>query len=294
MAQVLPARPEMLDGICRLHFGPQTSESDRERIRSGHAAILSTPWHREERPAGYVLSEAGSIHGFIGAFYSRRTIRGQDRLFCNLSYWMVAEGHRSQGLRLMMPFLTDPNLTLTGFTASATAYGIYQRLGFKPLDQGVRIVPNIPWLHRWRPGIRVISDPAKIQTDAEWDAGRICRDHAHLDCWHLLATDGRQSCFLLYTLTHKRRQPMAYLHHVSDPKAFSRFRETIKLALWRRHGFLFFACEERLLGGEAPRCSIRFPLQVPRIYRGEDIAPKEIDSAYTELIAVGPFRNYFY
>lgn len=294
MLKVLPARAEMLEDICRLHHGPHTDARDRERIRAGHAAIFSTAWHRGDRPPGHVLAGPDGIKGFIGAFHANRLIGGVRRLVCNLSYWMVAEGHRSQGLRLMMPYLTDPALILTGFTASPAAYGIYQRLGFQPLDHGVRIVPNLPLPHRWRLRARTYTDPYEIQPRLDPVTAELCADHTGLPCWHLLVTHGDRRCYVLYSLTHKRRRAMAYVHHVSDPEAFGFLFEHVKAALLLRHRFLFLAIEERLLGGAIPKLSLRFPLPIPRIFRGEDVTPAAIDSAYTELIPVGSFRAYFY
>lgn len=295
MLRVLPAAPEMIEPICRLHDHPGLDATERARLRRDHQELFSSPWERFGRPPGQVLvDEGGGVRGFLGAFYGRRILGGQSRIVANLSYWMVDEACRSQGLRLLMPFLSDAELVLTSLTPSAPASGIYQKLRFRTLETAVRIVPNLPLPHRYRWGARVHSDPATFAELLSSPTRQICQDHRHCRAWHLLVTDGTQPCYVLYSLTHKRRQRMAYLHHVGEPTVFLRSLESIKLALLRRHGFLFLAADERLFGTRVPRLSVRFKLARPRVVRGEDFATGELDLAYSELVALGSFERYFY
>src|SRR5678815_4790820 len=74
----------------------------------GDGTLTSAEWRRlvehswsaaVGEPTGYLLCRGSQVEGFLGTIYSRRTIDGSERLFCNLSSWIV-RGQHDPGLRV--------------------------------------------------------------------------------------------------------------------------------------------------------------------------------------------------
>lgn len=294
MSELLPARLDMFEEICALHFNPEMDAATKARIRKNHHPIFHYQWDRDDQPPGYVLANQGRIVGFLGGYFSRRFINQQPQRFCNLTSWMVAEGHRNESLRLLSPYLKLKDHTLTGFSAAPKVYPIYQHFGFKSLDARVQILPLLPLA----PGLpapgAAAHDPAVIEPLLAPEDRRILRDHLPYDCRHLLLQHNGGYLYLLFTLTSKRRFRMAYLHYLSDPASLWPCLGRIKWELLRTYRILFLCLEERWLRGRKPLFSKTYPLRVPRVYRSRHVEAPQIDSLYSELVAANIFEQYFY
>lgn len=294
MSELLPARPDMFEEICALHFSPDTNEAEKARIRKFHRPIFHYQWERDDQPAGHVLASHGRIIGFLGAYFSRRIIDHRPERFCNLTSWMVAEGHRNESLRLLMPYLKLKECTLTGFSAAKKVYPIYQRFGFKALDTRVQILPLLPSAPGLTGAWTAIHDPGIIEPRLAPEDRRILRDHRPYDCRHLLLQHDAGYLYLVFTFTCKRGFRMAYLHYLSDAAWLRPCLGRIKWELLRQYRILFLCLEERWLRGRKPLFSKTYLLGVPRVYRTPHIEATQVDSLYSELVAANIFEKYFY
>ena len=110
----------MFDDIHALLAGFDAEHMSREDWRH---MLFEHGWRAQNDPYGYVLSEQGRLAGFIGTLYSRQTIRGRQRRFCNLSSWIVNKEHRLHGLRLLARVLDEGRRGRTARTDRAPPDG---------------------------------------------------------------------------------------------------------------------------------------------------------------------------
>src|SRR5271165_237328 len=114
--------------------------------------VFEYAWKQENFPYGYAIVHEGNILGFLGTLFCERVIGGNTLVCCNLSSWVVDDGHkgaRSLAVALLAPALKIKNVLITCYTANERAQKSYERIGFKPLDREQITVPTITSYLGW-------------------------------------------------------------------------------------------------------------------------------------------------
>lgn len=233
-------------------------------------------WRGEDYCPGYVLEDGEDIGGFIGTLYSERRVAGQTQRVCNLTSWVVLPAYRSQSVMLLMPILRDKSVTLTSLTSSVEAYAIYQKLGFKDLDDRARVV-----YRSLLPGRRgfdiLLGDDCIAELDAA--ARDICTDHRGLDVQHCLVRRGGEQCYLML----ERKRGRGHVHYTSDPAWFRDQLPRLRGPLLRRLDCRTLQVDERFLAGRRIGLSRAKVFDQPKQYRSRELDPLDIDALYSEL-----------
>ena len=248
--------------------------------------VFDYPWNTEEGHCGYAMLEGGKVVGMLGMIFSERHINGALKRFCNLHTWWVREDHRGRSLALLRPVLKLDGYTITHFTPCDTVRAVTKRLGFKVLSTQLRILPPSGLL----PG-NILSDQYTMTYDeqvieeklANQDK-KILQDHRPYGCGHLLVHDGRDYCYLLYTVVVRHRLPYCHIHYISNKNIFERNERSIRSSLLKQHRASFVAVDARLVPDVKFRRSFKFWAPAHALYKSSDVNPEQIDNLYSDVV----------
>lgn len=254
----------------------------QERSVADWVAGLQTHWGGERPNYGFVLREEGRIVGGIGAIYAQRSIRGKIENTCNITSWCVLESHRKWSMPLAMAVISQPGYHFTDFSPTKVVGDVLKFLKFKPLDEGVVVVPNLivsPWSGQ------VISAPEEIARTLTGEMARVWLDHSTFP-WlkHVLLGKPGAWCHVIYKRDVFKGFPSARIVHASDPAIlesyFSRLRWHF---LW--HGMVSTHVERRLLSSQPRLSRVRTGFN-PKLYLSSTLQDADIDYLYSESVAL--------
>ena len=246
--------------------------------------LFSWGWDNPEDHVGYGLFNAnGTPVGFVATLYSRQSVGGQIHRFCNLSSWVVADGHGSSSLRLIMPVLARRDLTITNLTPIPSVTAIFRKLGFTSLESAVVVF-----------GPRSLATPSRLRgttlstirpgmeiNAGEWESRRI-EDHlATCHQWWLQA--GSQHCHIAFTIGRRRGLRTLRIHSISHPRVFLDNLGTVHRRAVISFGAVYLECDARLLASTGTGPGRLFPLANPRLFRSTQLVAQDVSNLYSEL-----------
>ncbi|WP_194409711.1 hypothetical protein [Microbacterium cremeum] len=246
------------------------------------ADALHVPWTVSAPNHGYFLRSDGEVVGAYLAYYSDRTIGGTTERFCNLGAWCVDEGHRAQGLRLLMALLRQRGYHFTDFSPSGNVVALNRKLSFTDLDTTTALILNLPW--RTPPGTRISSEPALLERVLTGTERRIYDDHRTTSAArHLLLLSGEDRCYVIFRKDRRKRvRAFASILYVGNRPLFQRLIRPLGSHLLLHHGAAATLLECRV-GGGPPRGSIVLGRSRPKMYKSDTLTPDDIDYLYSEL-----------
>ncbi len=283
--EVKPARPDQFDEIYPLLLdfaNPRMTREDWRRM------LFAPPWPVEEATRGFVLRDGGAVVGFLGTIFSRREVRGEPRRFCNLSSWIVKETHRSASLHLVFPVLALKGHTIVNLSPSATAYEVFARLGFRPLETGQVLLPPFARpAELLRRGASLTTRLEEILAELAEPERRIAADMAGTLAGQALVRSGGRRCHVVATRSlWKGRWRLAHVQYASDWELFWEHLGLMSGAFRRLLGTVGLRVDARHLRGRRPALSAARALPRPNLYRpaSPEITPEMVDGLYTEAV----------
>lgn len=286
--EIRPASPADFDEVHPLLLdfaNPLMTRDDWRRM------LFDLPWPVEEEQRGYILRDGGRAVGFIGTIFSRRTLSGVTRRFCNLSSWIVKEPYRSSSVQLLLPVLALHSHTIVNLSPSAAAHEVFVRLGFQPLETA-----QILMTHLARPGelaslgrCSATSRPEEIHAELGGE-GRLIAEHvAGTGAAQVLLRRGARRCHVVATRSPwKGRWKLAHVQYASDWSFLWEYPGHASVALGRALGTVGLRVDARHLRGAAPPLARRNLLERPFLYRpgSPDVRPELVDGLYTEALGL--------
>ncbi len=245
--------------------------------------LFTDHWGEARGHFGYVMLDGEEAVGFLGLILSRRTVRGSERRFCNLTSWIVREPYRGRSLFLLLPALKEPDTTLVDLTPSAEVYALLRKAGFHDFETRQRILFPVPAAG---PDCAVRFDPGVLESGLDPESLKIYRDHRFPGCRHALIESEGGRCYVLMNRMVRRKKPyfLAVIEHVSDRGVFAECagRAAIRICLHLQVLALF--ADERLLGGARIPLSVTRPLSHPRVFKSETCTGDDMDGLYSESV----------
>jgi len=242
-------------------------------------------WGEAKGHFGYVMLDGEEAVGFLGLLFSRRTVRGRERRFCNLTSWIVREPYRGRSLFLLLPVLQERDTTLVDLTPSAEVYALLRKAGFQDFETRQRILFPVP---AHGPECTVTFDRAALDSSLDPESLRIFMDHPFPGCRHALIESPKGRCYVVLNRMVRRKKPyfMAVIQHLSDREAFVKCagRAVTRICLHLQVLALF--ADERLLGGVRIPLSVTRALNRPRVFRSETFGAEDMDGLYSESLVL--------
>lgn len=253
-----------------------------KRTRNDWVAGLKTSWGADHPNYGFLMRDEGRVVGGIGAFYSDRIIREQKEKFCNITSWCVLDSHRKYSMQLAMSIVGQPGYHFTDFSPTKVVSGALQFLRFKPLDEGVAVIPNFPFFP-WNG--RVITDPIEIENKLSKGVAKIWRDHSSFP-WlkHLIVGRITEWCYVIYKPGKFKGLGCANFIYVSDGLLLNKYLNRLGCHLFWQ-GMMTTHIEKRLLGQLPMLARVRTGFN-PKQFLSQTLEPSDIDYLYSETVAL--------
>jgi hypothetical protein len=270
-----------LPEFCRFLVEHLSSERSPEQW----AQAFRHNWGMAKPNNGFLIRDQGNIVGGIGAIYAQRLVRGHSERFCNITSWCVLEPYRTQSMRLAMAVVSQPGFHFTDLTPTEVVSKTLQFLKFKPMNERQAVWPNLPWHLAWLGGVRVITDPDRIEKALPPDDAKALRDHRPLP-WLRHAAVGRPGafCHVVWKPTRLRGIPGAMVLAFSDPGLFLRHRLALGGHLLGQ-GCLYTRVESRLLP-RVPSLARELAGFRNKVFRSDTLTEADISNLYTEMVAL--------
>lgn len=279
------ALEKMVPSMFRDIYQTFLADDDPDSTEQDWRRLFFHDWPGQDDHFGYALVDGDSVVGVLGMVFSQRQLGGERVRFCNLHSWYVQEEHRGRSLTLMRPAIALSGHVLTDFSPTERVSAISQRLGFDSLDAKLKIL--LPARQRDRSGAIEVCDASEALEDILEPADlRLYRDHQHLNCFHLVATNNRQYCYVICSRVSRHWVPYCYLHYVSNREFFSSHNVCMRNELLRRTATRYVAIDARKLAKLRLPRSFTVPMQCRQLVRGTGIEPAQIDTLYSEVLAL--------
>lgn len=278
MAIVKKAKIEDFEKIYPLLLGLNNHRLSKEDWRR----LFIKDWDNQEDYFGYMLVDRTQTVGFLGLIFSNRLINNKVQKFCNLTSAIVKKEYRSESILLFFPLLKLKEYTLTCFTPSKEVALILERLGFRALEDRIKIIFPIPGFVGNNCFVEFNRDVIKSCL-GEKDL-KVYYDHLNLKSIYLLLRSKDGNCYLVVNKTRKSKITFAQIHYISNLdiflKCISMLRTEICLRL-KVCGLLF---DERYLKGRKITALTVAKRPKPRLFKSESLDRDDIDGLYSELV----------
>lgn len=243
---------------------------------------------------GFLMRDQGKAVGYMGCIFSRRSIRGRELDFCNLSSWIVLPEYRKYSMLFMGRLAELDSCVLTSLTPCDKVFKLFTRGGFVQIEERMFAIPPLPFGTLSEPSVRLASDPRELAARLTGDSLRNWVDHRGLDCRHFLAESEGETCHIVCTRRYKRSPglrlrsiPVAMVHHASNPGLMSRCIGSITRKLCLRMRTALVLADSRFVG--LPSVPFSLVKAVPRLYKPSagqpfEFKPHEVDNLYSEFM----------
>lgn len=125
---------------------------------------------------GFMLVCDNHVVGVLCAIYSEQYISGNLQRFCNPHSWYVLPDFRSQSIDLVLAVIRQKGFCFTMFSPNEEGIEIFSFLKFKPLDNLVSILLNVPSLF-FSERVAIMTDKSKAKRLLSKHAAKCFMDH---------------------------------------------------------------------------------------------------------------------
>lgn len=245
---------------------------------------ITVNWLDEAPNHGFMLKHDGNIVGVLCAIYSEQHVGDTVEKFCNPHSWCVLPDHRKRSVDLVLAVIRQQGFHFTMFSPNVDGVQIFSYLKFKPLDNTVAILLNVPTMNFTR--TRIIDDPAVAIDLLPEPQNKYYKEHMQFPWLNFLAFEKEGKLgFIIYKKQELKKLPCALILYTSDEMLLHDCWPTIRTHLLMKHGFVTSKIEERLL--DRP---LGFTLKKEpggkKFFLSEELPQDKIKYVYSELMAL--------
>ena len=195
--------------------------------------LFENHWQLEDFSPGLLLVQDDKVVGFLSTIYSIQTINNKPQIFCNLSSWIVEEEYRSFSFLMILPLVRNKDIVLTSYSSNDVSYAVYNKLGFKEVQKGTRIVYPFPSLKLLLSPKKyeIICDTKIISEKIDELDKQIFNDHRSFQADMLLVRHGNESCFITGKKNYNRFEIYAITNKAFFQTHLKHFRFKLMLKL---------------------------------------------------------------
>lgn len=247
---------------------------------------LTQPWCADRPNHGMQLRDDGRLVGVLLAVYSDQRIGGTVERFCNPHSWCVLDGYRSGSLQLVLEVIRQRGYHFTMYTPNPKVAEVFQGLRFRPLDDRLLFLPNLPAPWALRGDRFAESRPDHIADRLAGTAREEFEAHRALPWLRFVAFGAPgDACLAIYKPIRWKRLPCANLLHLSDPTALQRFGSLLGHHWLVRQGLAVTRVEARFLAA-SPRLAITTRRTQPKLVSSRTLTDAQARDIYSELVAL--------
>jgi len=188
---------------------PVLKELDAAIPKETWRQLFVRHWDSHENYVGLKLVIDNKIAGFLGLIFSERIINGNIEKICNWSSLIALKEYRDgvTPKQLILKALEVEDCTIAGLTPTDKLYKIYMGLGFKELDNGIRLLFRLGFnCRKYKKNIYYNDSVAQYLNEKDL---KIFNDHKKFNCSHILVKT-EKGC--IYILLRKCRYPLNKLN----------------------------------------------------------------------------------
>lgn len=247
--------------------------------------VFECSWQAEDY-CGYGLFDGEEIVGFLGLIFSRRAIADRVENFCNIHSWIVKPQYRDRSISLILPVLRLKDCTLTDLSPASRVIEILQSLGFKKLDSKLRVLLPVGGRNRSAiEKVKLTQEKSHIAERLSQQNFRLFQDHINYsNCNHLLIDNGKNYCYVIYTIVKQAFLSHCYIQYISNIQIFSQYSGAIRSEIMRHSRTPLVVVDSRLIAPFKLPFSYDLPFSFPKLYKSSSLKPDRIDNLYSELI----------
>ena len=245
--------------------------------------LFVSHWCKQNDILGYVLTNNGSIIGFLGTIFSNRMINNKLYTFCNLTTWVVNRKYREHSIQLLFKALELKQIVFTVLTPSKTAGAIYKALGFNEIENELIIIPFILSLKSIFHKCIIEYRENIISEYLDKKEKIIFNDHLHYNCIFLLIRSSAGNCLIIGTRSKIKQIPFARIHYISNLTVFQNYHSTVCLKAAIIFKVFGLIVEGRYLQNcRAAKYYLHRKLSSPTMYKSGLSEASSIDALYSE------------
>ena len=269
-----------IEGICQLLHNKMNSKIPVERWRK----LMTYEWLDVKPDFGRIVESDGSVLGFCGMVYSDRLLgataaeRRLERMV-SMSSWYLDRSLRGMGLgsEMLSASISDPMMTYATLTNSPKPLAIQEAVGLRVLEDHRYL-----WRKKSMQSLKLETLPEAIRNVVPEHEQVLLTDMASQPLSpYLFQADGVDN-LLFFSVKRKAEHIVWYdLMYASDLNHFSVNAQHLADALLPDSPAVL-AADGRFVTEPAANAT-RELLPVPRYFKSERVAPREVDHLYSEL-----------
>lgn len=245
---------------------------------------ITVNWLDKAPNHGFMLKHDGNIVGVLCANYSEQYVGDSIEKFCNPHSWCVLPDHRKRSVDLVLAVIRQKGFHFTMFSPNVEGVQIFGYLKFKPLDNTVAVLLNVPSLNFAR--ARIIEDTTSAANQLPEPAKKYFQDHLQFPWLNFLAFEKKGKFgFIIYKKQELKKLPCALILYTSDAELLHECWATIRTHLLIKHGFVTSKIEQRLLAR-----TLRYTLKKEpggrKFFLSNELSQDKIKYVYSELMAL--------
>lgn len=251
------------------------------------AEAFRQDWGVDKPNNGFLIrDDSGRIVGGIGAIYAQYPVRGKPERFCNITSWVVLDPYRTQSMRLAMAVVSQPGFHFTDLSPTAVVEQSLKFLKFKPMNERRTVLFNLPAPHQRLAGIRVVTDPTRIESMLDPAAARVYRDHRHFP-WLRFLIVGKDDAWSLvvYKQAMLKHLPSAEIAGFTRPENFQRCLPILGCHFLLQ-GMVTTRVESRLLPARPAWPHTELGGYRHKVFRSDSLSEADISNLYSEYVAL--------
>jgi len=266
--------------MLRSEFSPNVSEEAYRRV-------FEYTWLNDLPDRGLILDVNGKLAGYLGTVYSERSVNGKKRLFCNIFSWYLRPAYRGKGLGLplLQTLMEREDQIITGLTPNLNSGPIIKKYGFKTLSTGFVVFhPKLALGNIMKSGADIFPHSQDIHKLLDFDLCSLVDQHLKYGCSVMALTDKEEVGLIISKRRISTRVPyvsITEILHVTNKQLVLDNLCSVYRSMILRDRTTALAADETIFGAETPAGWRRDRL---RFFFGDDIAPDQIDSLYSEII----------
>ncbi len=241
--------------------------------------FFTYPWMPDRPNLGYLIEDAGRIHGFIGAIYGRRPMG----VVCNINSWAVDESHRTASLLMARQLLAQKDMAFTCFSPSPRVVELLEFFKFSTWPTEKIVVP-IGAIGSLRDELAIkVMDPARDARILDDHHRAIFEDHRGYELAHVCLELGDRTAYAVLGRRGRGVRTFADVMYVSDPGLFIRVIGRVQLHVARVLRTPAIGIDRRWLE-RMPRLALNYRKLRPLQYKGLELP--QLDTLYSELVPI--------